>query len=164
MKKNKGFSLVELIIVIAIMAILVGILVPVLMHFIEKSNVSSDFQLADTIRSGMAYSIVDAEVKDDPDSQPFLQELENPTTGVVNINGKDMISITSINQDCVLKESLEEYIGCSLDEMMIFQWSLNYVEYMTAVTSSDCLIPRLPSLANVQTMASINIFTSHQLH
>lgn len=117
MKKNKGFSLVELIIVIAIMAILVGILVPVLMHFIEKSNVSSDFQLADTIRSGMAYSIVDAEVKDDPDSQPFLQELENPTTGVVNINGKDMISITSINQDCVLKESLEEYIGCSLDEI-----------------------------------------------
>ena len=36
MSKNKGFSLVELIIVIAIMAILVGIMVPVLMHFIEK--------------------------------------------------------------------------------------------------------------------------------
>ena len=117
MKKNKGFSLVELIIVIAIMAILVGIMVPVLMHFIEKSNVSSDYQLADTIRSAVAYSIVDARVKDDPDSQPFLEELETPTTGVVNINGKDMVSITSINQPCVLKESLEEYTGCSLSSL-----------------------------------------------
>lgn len=117
MRKNKGFSLVELIIVIAIMAILVGIMVPVLMHFIEKSNVSSDYQLADTIRSAVAYSIVDARVKDDPDSQPFLQELENPSAGVVNINGKDMISITSINQPCVLKESLEEYTGCPLGSL-----------------------------------------------
>lgn len=101
----------ELIIVIAIMAILVGIMVPVLMHFIEKSNVSSDYQLADTIRSAVAYSIVDARVKEDPDSQPFLEEFENPTTGVVNIDGKDMVSITCINQECVLKESIEEYTG-----------------------------------------------------
>ncbi|MBR5066432.1 MAG: type II secretion system protein [Lachnospiraceae bacterium] len=114
MRKNKGFSLVELIIVIAIMAILVGIMVPVMMHFIEKSNVSSDVQLADTIRSAVAYSIVDAKVKDDPASQPFLDELEHPTTGVVTIEGKDMISISSINSPCVLKESLEEYTGCSL--------------------------------------------------
>ncbi|MBO4346286.1 MAG: type II secretion system protein [Lachnospiraceae bacterium] len=111
MRKNKGFSLVELIIVIAIMAILVGIMVPVLMHFIEKSNVSSDYQLADTIRSAVAYSIVDARVKEDPDSQPFLEEFENPTTGVVNIDGKDMVSITCIDQECVLKESIEEYTG-----------------------------------------------------
>ena len=93
------------------MAILVGIMVPVLMHFIEKSNVSSDYQLADTIRSAVAYSIVDARVKEDPDSQPFLEEFENPTTGVVNIDGKDMVSITCIDQECVLKESIEEYTG-----------------------------------------------------
>ena len=117
MRKNKGFSLVELIIVIAIMAILVGIMVPVMLHFIEKSNVSSDYQLADTIRSAVAYSIVDARVKDDPASRPFLEELETPTTGVVNINGKDMVSITSINQPCVLKESLEEYTGCPLGSL-----------------------------------------------
>ena len=122
MSKNKGFSLVELIIVIAIMAILVGIMVPVMLHFIEKSNVSSDYQLADTIRSAVAYSIVDARVKDDPDSQPYLTKMEDPSdTGVsattANINGKEMISISSITADCVLKESLEEYTGCPLSSL-----------------------------------------------
>ena len=38
--KNKGFSMVELIIVVAIMAILVGMMVPVLIKFIEKSPAS----------------------------------------------------------------------------------------------------------------------------
>ena len=36
-KNNKGFSLVELIVVIAIMAVLVGVLAPQLMKYVEKS-------------------------------------------------------------------------------------------------------------------------------
>ena len=100
MKKNKGFSLVELIIVIAIMAILVGVIAPVMMHFIEKSNVSSDYQLADTVRSCLAYSIVDAKVKDDPASQPKLNAME-----------AGPIDISTLDNGSVLKESVTEYLG-----------------------------------------------------
>ncbi|HHV12650.1 MAG TPA: type II secretion system protein [Clostridiales bacterium] len=44
-KKNKGFSLVELIIVIAIMAILVGIVGTQVLPYIEKSRQAKDYQV-----------------------------------------------------------------------------------------------------------------------
>ena len=56
---NKGFSLVELIIVIAIMAILIGVMAPNLLRFIERTNVSADTQLADTLRMALITAIAD---------------------------------------------------------------------------------------------------------
>lgn len=48
---NKGFSLVELIIVIAIMAVLAAALAPQLMKYVEKSRKSSDASTCASIES-----------------------------------------------------------------------------------------------------------------
>ena len=39
---NKGFSLVELIIVVAIMAVLIGVLAPAYLQYVEKSKKTTD--------------------------------------------------------------------------------------------------------------------------
>lgn len=50
---NKGFSLVELIIVIAIMAVLVAVLAPQYMKYVERSRNSTDRDNAAAIESAM---------------------------------------------------------------------------------------------------------------
>ena len=50
---NKGFSLMELIIVIAIMAVLIGVLAPQYLKYVEKSRESADLQAIDTMISAV---------------------------------------------------------------------------------------------------------------
>lgn len=54
---NKGFSLVELIVVIAIMAVLVGVLAPTLIRNVEKSRESTDIQNLDSIRTSVTTAL-----------------------------------------------------------------------------------------------------------
>ena len=75
MKNNKGFSLVELIIVIAICAILIGLMVPNLIKYIEKSNVSSDTQFLNTIYKAVVYAASDPDVNRDPKCNGVLTSL-----------------------------------------------------------------------------------------
>ena len=58
---NKGFSLVELIIVIAIMAILIVVLAPQYLKYVEKSRNSTDLQSATEFKNAMEIYAADPE-------------------------------------------------------------------------------------------------------
>lgn len=85
---NKGFSLVELIIVIAIMAILVGVLAPSLIRYVEKTNVSADTQLADAVKTAVTTAMMDPTVINSTDSS------------CLNFIGAHSSTATSIASSC----------------------------------------------------------------
>lgn len=84
MKSNEGFSLVELVIVIAISAILVGVFAPNLVRYIEKTKVSQDIQFADSIRRAVELAMSDPDVVN---SESFVMPVSNEMGMCINQAG-----------------------------------------------------------------------------
>jgi type IV pilus assembly protein PilA len=57
MKNNKGFSLVELIVVIAIMAVLMAVLAPALLRYVEKSRAQKDASAASEVANAVEIAL-----------------------------------------------------------------------------------------------------------
>ena len=62
---NKGFSLIELIVVIAIMAILVGVLAPQVMKYVESSRQSTDVQNLSAVRTAVEVGVTEGAIATD---------------------------------------------------------------------------------------------------
>lgn len=85
-KNNKGFSLVELIIVIAIMAVLIGLLAPQYLRFVEKSKKSSDITNAQSLAT--AYNVAFADGKITSGTYGGAAGASDTTANVVLPEGK----------------------------------------------------------------------------
>ncbi len=92
-KKNKGFTLVELIIVIAIIAILGIILAPQYIKYVDKSRWSTDQNNAKTLLKEVQTAVVDCQ-----------EQEKEPGSGTITMNASKTEAGAGITDD--LKNSL----------------------------------------------------------
>lgn len=86
---NKGFSLVELIIVIAIMAILIVVLAPQYLKYVERSRNSTDLQNATELKTAIETYVADPESKEAmADGDTVVLTLSTNAAGTVTGTGK----------------------------------------------------------------------------
>ena len=87
MKKmnNKGFSLIELIIVIAIMAVLVAIIAPNLTKYLGKSKQQTDKTNLEEIKNQVKNCISDAATQQKSDGSDILPQATDGTAAVYTI-------------------------------------------------------------------------------
>ncbi len=110
---NKGFSLVELIIVIAIMAILVGVMAPQLLRYVERTRVSSDTQLADSVRTAVRTAMMDPVVLNDAASRTEIANI----TASNNSQGSAMPLATLASSTTEFAASVAETLGVAVADL-----------------------------------------------
>lgn len=146
---NKGFSLVELIIVIAIMAILIGVMAPQLLRYVERTRVSSDTQLADSVRTAVRTAMMDPVVLNDPSSTTGIATFN--TTATSQATAIDLATLTGDEFTQAIAETLgvtAATLGDVADELQstplapatdltISVWSINGNDVGVVIIGSD---------------------------
>ena len=99
---KKGFSLVELIIVIAIMAVLVAILAPQYLKYVDKSRQSADDTTADEILKAAQVAMADEKIA------TAISGLSGNVTITMNETGT---TTTDTTTDKVLEAELTSTLG-----------------------------------------------------
>lgn len=106
-KDNKGFTLVELVIVVAILAILVGILAPQYTKYVEKSRQSADASNLENIVKGFKVAAADTDYNIIPNGKTAVATFKICMT-------KDGTTITPDNAPTdgdTWAKALKEYTG-----------------------------------------------------
>lgn len=129
---NKGFSLVELIIVVAIMAVLMGVLGPQYMKFVEKSRMSTDKQNVDAMISALQVYHIDATV--DASSQ-----LKNGET--ITLTDAGCAYSSGGNAATALSEA-----GLSSVKLKSSNWTGDQIVINVAVSGDTLTITTTPNL------------------
>lgn len=131
---NKGFSLVELIIVVAIMAVLIGVLAPQYLRYVEKSRLQKDnssiSEFANVLKMSAAEETVVSKLAAGGETFTFDANGVLQTTGVTQAL-LDEIDLTMHTSD--IKLTSKTYLATGAQPTITLKADSNNILQVTAV-------------------------------
>lgn len=134
-KNNSGFSLVELIIVIAIMAVLIGVLAPQFIKYVESSRESTDLQNIAEVKTAIEAYIADSESSS---ATTVSVKLANTPGTAITITGPaatDLAEYGVVAAD--IKTKAKDWSGAIEWEYKDYKWTNKSATVTGAAYNSD---------------------------
>lgn len=166
MRRKKGFTLMELIIVISIFGVLVAVITPTWAHYLQRSKLRAQNARAKTVFNAAQTVLVDLEfterkylaaLSDQPGVRKYIYTLPESGTGSewyfywdgqrgyrCNADGSEITTLGSTDRDKTLtewNEKLADSINRIVDEDIIYKFKV--VDYkVVAVATANNLTDR----------------------
>ena len=105
-KNNKGFSLVELIVVIAIMAVLMVVLAPAMLRYVEKTRVQKDDSAVSEVANALELALAQENIYDAAGGKVVIVTVTGSSGAITaSIDG------TAVAADHVLLKDVKATVG-----------------------------------------------------
>ena len=136
-KNNKGFSLVELIVVVAIMAVLVGVLAPAYLKYVEKSRVQKDISAVGEVVNAIKVAAADEDVN---------TYLASGGTSGAAVTATYTIGKGTSAEDFAKTDVLTKELKATIGKAEVTSNSVTSVTVTATVTSGELKITVTPTL------------------